>query len=241
MRSRKLGICDNLIPKGKEMQHFKLVPELQPFDLILDWQMLIAGNEIDHLPEFGYEVCINGTTVNTDDWTEGTGSLHWDWNNTQTYGEYGVGHVVVPAKKNPKKETDFKYLCTQFHGTVFEDLWNYFNDWSIGRIRLIRSNPKTSLTWHVEGTSRLNFPVATCAGARMVIQDESIHMRSKEWYWADTTKWHTAFNGSRQQRYHVVVSALDDSEFTLVDIPEEHAHYPWGLQEVIPDIDLTMS
>jgi hypothetical protein len=46
----------------------------------------------------------------------------------------------------------------------------------------------------------------------MVIEDEVKHLDQGKWYFADTTKLHTAFNGSFQDRIHLVVDILPKTD-----------------------------
>ena len=40
----------------------------------------------------------------------------------------------------------------------------------------------------------------------MVIGDEVMHLKQNKWYWTNTLMKHTAFNGSREDRLHLVVT-----------------------------------
>jgi len=43
----------------------------------------------------------------------------------------------------------------------------------------------------------------------MVIDDEVMHIPQNQWWMTDTTKYHTALNGSDQSRIHLVAAILD--------------------------------
>jgi hypothetical protein len=116
--------------------------------------------------------------------------------------------MVDPALK--LREADFTYLCNQFRGTVFEEIFNMLNahyaleGLQMGRLRLMKSDPRRCYTWHIDKTPRIHYPIKTQEGCLMVIDDEVIHMPADKWVWADTVKPHTAFNGSMESRIHLV-------------------------------------
>jgi hypothetical protein len=42
----------------------------------------------------------------------------------------------------------------------------------------------------------------------MVIEDEVKHLEQNKWYFTNTTKEHTAFNASKENRIHLVANIL---------------------------------
>jgi hypothetical protein len=42
----------------------------------------------------------------------------------------------------------------------------------------------------------------------MVIENEAKHLEQNKWYYTNTVVPHTAFNGSRDERLHLVVTVL---------------------------------
>ena len=73
----------------------------------------------------------------------------------------------------------------------------------------MNSLPKTCLSWHEDQTPRLHYPIKTQSGCFMVIENESKHLKQNQWYWTNTTVPHTAFNGSKQPRLHLIVTVLN--------------------------------
>ena len=72
----------------------------------------------------------------------------------------------------------------------------------------MNTKPKTCLTWHNDDTQRIHYPMKTQEGCYMVIEDEIRFLEHNTWYHTDTLKMHTAFNGSREERMHLVVNLL---------------------------------
>lgn len=156
------------------------------------------------------QVCLNSTQEKPTDYKLGTASLDYDWDNKEIIVENGITRIVVPKKAVPLKDSDFTILCDQFKNTVFEDVYNMLsNNFKIGRIRLMRLEPKTCLSWHVDHTARIHYPLTTQEGCHMVIDNEVIHLPQDTWWTTDTTKLHTAFNASKESRIHLVACLVD--------------------------------
>lgn len=160
------------------------------------------------------QICLNSIKGKEDDFHFGVASLNRDWNKEEKILQPdGTYKTIVPFKKNPSKPRDFTELCTPFKKTVFEDLWNFLKvNYKVGRIRFMKSSSKTCLSWHTDISPRLHFPIKTQVGCFMVIEDEVKHLDQGKWYFADTTKLHTAFNGSFQDRIHLVVDILPKTD-----------------------------
>jgi hypothetical protein len=74
----------------------------------------------------------------------------------------------------------------------------------------MKSKPKTCLSWHVDTTPRIHFPIKTQDGCFMVIDNEVQHLTKNTWWWTNTVAPHTAFNASKEDRIHLVAVVLDD-------------------------------
>jgi hypothetical protein len=122
----------------------------------------------------------------------------------------GDDAIHVPKKKNPLKAVDFTQLCIQFENTIFEDLYNVLcTRYNIGRVRLMKSSPKTCLSWHRDASPRLHFPIKTQEGCFMIINDEVFHIPENTWYITPRT----AMNAIKEDRIHLVVEILEDKWF----------------------------
>lgn len=155
---------------------------------------------------YGNQICLTTLPDFPDDIALGTGSLLYDWDKTEKVVDvHGNTRLIPPKRTMPIKESDFIKLCTRFEGTLFEEVYDYLKTkHAIGRLRIMRSLPKTCLTWHVDETPRLHYPIKTQDSCFMVIENESKHLPQDTWWLTDTRLYHTAFNASYEERIHLV-------------------------------------
>lgn len=154
------------------------------------------------------QICLNTINGFDDDYLLGTGSLLFDWNKKNTND---ITKLNVPLKENVLNEADFTNLCTQFKGTIFEEIYKELDTYYIlGRVRLIRSLPKTCMSWHKDTSIRIHYPIKTQEGCFMVIDDEVKHLEKNKWWWTNTLLKHTAVNSTKELRIHLVVCVLDE-------------------------------
>lgn len=187
------------------MKYFKRVEGLPLFELKSELLRMINDSTIDFNTQ--KQVCLNTTPDKPDDFRHGVGSLLVDWANAYTVKrEDGVETEVVPDRPVPLEESDFSILCSQFHGTVFEEVYNTLRSrYNIGRVRLMKIPMRYCMSWHVDSTDRLHCPIITDIGCMMAIEDEVLHMKEGEWWLANTKGiHHTAFNAGHVERYHLV-------------------------------------
>ena len=72
------------------------------------------------------------------------------------------------------------------------------------RTRIMKSNPKTCLTFHQDMTKRVHIPLITNPDCVMIIENSVHHLETGKIYLTDTTKRHTAANASLMPRVHIV-------------------------------------
>lgn len=134
-----------------------------------------------------------------------------NWENHAITMQDGIQSLVVERKAAIAQESDFTVLCTQFKGTIFEEIYQLLDQrYQLGRVRFMRSEPKTCLSWHEDTSKRLHYPLITHDGCFMVINDEVMHIPNGQWTMADTVYPHTAFNASKQTRIHLVAVILGE-------------------------------
>jgi hypothetical protein len=140
----------------------------------------------------------------------GCGSLYYDWDNKRIIkDDYGNEKIVVDPYKTPMQDRDFSELCTIFKGTTFEDIYySLKKSYNIGRVRLMKLSPRSTLTWHVDDTIRLHYPIKTQDGCFMIINDEVKYLPENTWWKTNTLEKHTALNASKEDRIHLVVNIL---------------------------------
>lgn len=143
-------------------------------------------------------VCLNYPAGHEDDCQIGVGSMKFDF-------EYANGELIKKEKPNRLREKNFTEFCSIFSGSSFELIYKALKEkYDLGRVRIMKSDPKTCLTWHTDYGKRIHFPIKTQEGCFMVIDNEVKHLKQHQWYMTDTSKMHTAFNGSNETRYHLV-------------------------------------
>ena len=192
------------------MKHFGIVQDLPILDLqselyrLLDEEKISWGNPA--------QICVNCTNKGSHDYKEGIGSLRLDWDNQYTIiDNNGNDKLVVPERETPKSEIDFRYLCETFKDTLFEDIYNALNKkYLLGRVRLMKSQPKTCLSWHVDYHKRIHFPIKTQEGCFMVIENEVCILEEGKWWKTNTTVYHTAVNASKEDRIHLVATVIEE-------------------------------
>lgn len=176
--------------------------------LSIELDQLISSNVISWGEQ--NQICLNSILGFEHDFHKGAGSLMFDWNNSKIDSVNGIDNISnLFIKSEQLNESDFTVMCSQFKGTTFETVFNMLNQkYILGRIRLMNLKPKTCLSWHVDDSPRLHYPIITQEGCFLVIEDEVMALPLNKWHIADTTKKHTAFNGSKSSRVHLVAVIL---------------------------------
>jgi hypothetical protein len=192
----------------KKMNYFKEFSNLQVYDLYSELNKLIETNTISWSQ--GNQICLNTTLDKLDNYLFGCGSLTHDWDNAKKIvDQYGNESLEIPEYQTQYKEKDFSVLCSQFKNTLFEKVYNELSTYyKLGRVRIMKSKPKTCLSWHVDTSVRLHYPIKTQEGCFMVIDNEVKHLPQNTWWWTDTRLPHTAFNSSKEDRIHLVAVLL---------------------------------
>lgn len=186
------------------MKYFNKINDLPILSLHDEYLQLLSKKIIKQKDG---QVCINSIKGQEHDTTFGVGSLLYDWSKSNTNTQ---GQLNVPLREVPLQEQDFTELCDPFKNTIFEELFLILNKkYKLGRVRIMESDSKTCLTWHKDTSTRLHYPIKTQQGCFMVIQDEVFHIPQNEWWHTNTKVLHTAFNGSKETRLHLVVAIND--------------------------------
>ena len=162
---------------------FKL--KLYDLDKIIDWRNY-------------NQICLNSPPELVHDHQLGVGRLK----------NFDHMKVHIPVEKQNLCEENFTEICEIFKESPFEELLNFIKKYyTIGRARIIKLGSKQCFYWHTDNIGRLHYPLKTQSGCLMVIDDEVKHLMEHHWYYVDTTKYHTAINGSDQDRLHIVITA----------------------------------
>ena len=155
-------------------------------------------------PLSAQQICLNAPVGYTDDIGFGAGFFA----DFETFIRHTAeGDVEIPLKPS----SVYKWqLCDVFKGTMFEEVYNTLhNNIKPGRIRLMKSAPRTCMNWHKDPISRIHYPIQTGIGCFMIIEDETHHLAANKWCFTETGKGkHTAVNASDIDRIHLVVDVL---------------------------------
>jgi hypothetical protein len=192
------------------MKYFKPLGLPKFYDTVLELNKMIDSGII-HWGDAS-QVCLNSTNADPNNYTLGTASLYLDWDKSSSIiNNSGMTELIVPRRDIPLNESDFTILCSQFKNTVFEVMYDTLKkEFNIGRVRLMKLNPKTCLSWHTDDTNRIHYPMSTQTGCIMIIEDEMMHIPENEWWFASTrATFHTAMNASIKSRIHLVASIID--------------------------------
>jgi hypothetical protein len=191
-------------------QYFTKINCLPCLDLKTELDYMLETQKINWIND--EQICINCTNIDCDDFSQGAGSLTYDWSKKTTIkNENGKEELYVPKRSNRLKETDFKFLCTVFKNTLFETIYLELQKYyELGRIRIMKSKPKTCLSWHYDLEKRLHYPMETQEGCFMIIDHELKHLPKYQWCLTDTTAMHTAVNSSKEERIHLVACILGE-------------------------------
>jgi hypothetical protein len=189
------------------MKHFKTL-DFSILDLYSEHQKMLDENIINYKND--NQICMTTIPEKPDDIYFGKHSLWFDW--TKKYeeiDEYGNKKITVPKKDILYNEEDFTHLCDRFKDTLFEKVYNELNAaYKLGRVRFMKTQPKSCFSWHRDSSSRIHYPLKTQDGCFMVIENEVVHMPKHTWWWTNTEEYHTAVNSSSEERIHVVFTVL---------------------------------
>ena len=177
-------------------------------DLSSDLTKLLNDGKIKWNEKFKpSQICLTTIEDKPSDYDLGCGSLEKDWAKSK-YIENSDGSVYLdaPARTDNLSEEDFTILCKQFKGTGFELLYEELKErYEIsGRVKLFKNLPRSCMSWHHDINPRIHYAIKTQPGCYMVIEDEVFHIPQNQCWFTNTTKNHTAFNGSKEDRIHIV-------------------------------------
>lgn len=181
-------------------------------DVLYDAVKRLQADGINWHPDHN-QICLNTIVGHEDDYHYGTGSLHYDWDRVEHIEQpNGEIKMILPERDYKPSESEFVVFNNQFRNTYFEEIYYRLTEkYHVGRVRLMLSQPKTCLTWHTDTSRRIHLPIKTNPGCQMVIENQVQHMTAGTWWLTDTTRFHTAFNASKEARIHLVAVVLDVS------------------------------
>ena len=128
------------------------------------------------------------------------------WTMNESYEEVQVERFV-----NEKAYKVFEpLLMNTYFKNVYDGLSQHFR---LGRVRILKLDSRSSLSYHRDPEARLHIPIITNPGALMIVDKDAHHMKADgSVYYVDTTKYHTALNGGNEPRVHLVATILDENK-----------------------------
>ena len=108
---------------------------------------------------------------------------------------YGTGKLLAP---NKEKDFVFPLFDMPYTNSIMKRLGMF-------RTRVMKMYSNTCYSYHKDPTMRIHIPLITNDKCFMVIDDKVIrHPADGNYYVVDTTKMHTAINGSPEERIHII-------------------------------------
>jgi hypothetical protein len=118
------------------------------------------------------------------------------------------------GKREGQDEAQWDKLHPNLVGTWWEGFLTSF-PFKVYRARLMTMYPRTCYSIHTDMTPRVHIPIVTHRQARFIFTDPPIlrHLPADgSVWWVDTTKEHSAMNGSLIDRIHLVMCLVNTNE-----------------------------
>ena len=136
--------------------------------------------------------------------------------NESTKGKYSWGmYWTKPdstgkevSRSNFIKEDKFTEFLPEFENTYFKYVYDLISKrFILGRTRILKKGPRSTLSWHKDPEPRLHIPIITNPGCRFVIEDRAFHIPADGNVWVvNAKKYHNFFNGGEEDRIHLVAT-----------------------------------
>lgn len=151
--------------------------------------------------------------------------------NQSTEGKYSWGRYWTIPDNNGQEveradaidEEQFNEFVPEYNDTYFKYVYDKLSKiYKLGRTRVLKKEPRSTLSWHKDPEPRLHIPIITNYGCRMVIDDRAYHMPADgSVYLTNTTKYHNFFNGGEEDRIHIVATLPNFKLFNNVNLSKE--------------------
>ena len=151
--------------------------------------------------------------------------------NQSTEGKYSWGRYWTIPDNNGQEveradaidEEQFNEFVPEYNDTYFKYVYDKLSKiYKLGRTRVLKKEPRSTLSWHKDPETRLHIQIITNYGCRMVIDDRAYHMPADgSVYLTNTTKYHNFFNGGEEDRIHIVATLPNFKLFNNVNLTKE--------------------
>tara|TARA_Y100000593_G_C4293580_1_gene329463 strand:+ start:1135 stop:1734 length:600 start_codon:yes stop_codon:yes gene_type:complete len=137
------------------------------------------------------------------------------WTQDADYSEIQVEKYV--------DEEAYKVFEPLLTNTYFKNIYDVLSKhFRLGRVRVLKLNSRSCLSYHRDPENRLHIPIITNPGALMIVEKEAHHMKADgSVYYMYTQRYHTALNGGDEPRVHLVATILDEN-------PEDELYAIYG-------------
>ena len=145
-------------------------------------------------------------------------------NDDSTSGKYSWGlYWTKPdssgqevARADYIEENNFTEFLPEFENTYFKFVYDILSRrFALGRTRILKKGPRSTLSWHKDPELRLHIPIITNPGCTFVIEDRSFHLPADGGVWiVNAKKYHNFFNGGEEDRIHLVATLPFSKLFT---------------------------
>jgi len=128
------------------------------------------------------------------------------WTMNENYEEIQVERFV--------NEEAYRVFEPLLMNTYFKNIYDILSEhYKLGRVRILKLDSRSSLSYHRDPEARLHIPIVTNPGALMIVDKQVHHMKADgSVYYVNTTKYHTALNGGSAPRIHLVATILDENK-----------------------------
>lgn len=99
------------------------------------------------------------------------------------------------------------HLENTYFKEVYDKLATKFN---LGRVRVLKLEARTCLSYHRDPEPRVHIPLLTNPGALMIIDQFAVNLPADgSVYFTNTMKYHSVLNGGESERIHLVATVLN--------------------------------
>lgn len=83
--------------------------------------------------------------------------------------------------------------------------------YELGRIRILKLEARTCLSYHRDPEPRIHIPLTTNPGALMIVDQFAVNLKADgRVYYTNTLKYHSVLNGGETERIHLVATVLNE-------------------------------
>jgi hypothetical protein len=157
----------------------KLLGPVENFELLKSEVLALVSDKLTEQNQ----ISLQTHTEDTDDWYSGIGTA---------------------TKFKDTYEIDYKFIQPSLKGSVIEQVINKYGAF---RSRIMNLRPRACYSVHADFSYRIHIPIVTNPQAWMVwpIAQEMHQFEEGNVYWTNTQAKHSAFNGSLDNRIHIVM------------------------------------